>query len=103
MANDSSILEETDSKFVMVVALPSAPRLVSFRQAAARSACKCDGHNDTLQSMLNMSSHFVLSTRLLLSASFLVVSCYNRMCLTTSAYGITVLLLHSAYLLPLLP
>ena len=53
--------------------------------------------------MLNMSSHFVLNTCPLLSASFLAVSCYKHMCLTTSTYGITVLSLHSAYLLPLLP
>ena len=42
MAKESSMLEQTDSEFVMVVVFPFQGQYL--RQAGARSACKCDGH-----------------------------------------------------------
>ena len=85
---------------------PPVPRLVSSRQAAFKSACKCNGHEcltlcHVKRAILRkqqkhrpqfsnhlLSDYFLLSACPLLSAYFLAVSCYKRMRLTTSAYGI---------------
>ena len=113
MAKDNSMLERTDSEFVMVVALlpfqgwylsnkqlPDLLVNVTATNDALQSTCltlchvlkeRFYGSSESITHYFPthlLSDYFLLSACLLLSAYFLAVSCYKRMCLTTSAYGI---------------
>ena len=102
------MLEKTDSKFVMVVALlllqgwylsnkqpPDLLVNVMATNDALQSTCLMVWHVEQGSSESTghyfatylLSDYFLLSACLLLSAYFLAVSCYKRMHLTTSAYG----------------
>ena len=92
IANLSWLLPSSRSKVsILLVNVTATPRMTLFKIPAWRSAVLNGRFHGSSESTAHYFSTHLLSDYFLLSAYFLTISCYKRMRLTTSAYGITFL------------